>query len=450
MRKNILVLMFTIGLVVAASTLQPASAFAQASPDRVTFNRDVLAILQKNCQTCHRPGEIGPMSFLTYESTRPWAKAMKEAVVTKKMPPWFADPRFGHFENERRLSDLDIKKIADWVDAGAPEGDSKDKPADVQWNDGWNIKPDVVFEMPKPYTVQATGTIDYVYFLLPNKFTRDTWIMDAEVRPGNRSVAHHASVIIRPPGSQWMKDAKVGEAYIPPRKPEGQAIDNVPGSQANQQMEWFVGYVPGMYPQRYFYPERGAGRMIAAGSDVFIEMHYTANGKESQDQTKVGFVTAKEPPRKQLVNLMLIDFNFEIPPGAPNHPGHTWATLNEAATLVYSQPHLHMRGKDMEIKLTYPTGESRTLVSVPRYSYLWQTIYVQEEAIQLPKGTRIDVYAHWDNSANNPHGADPTKTVRWGDQSWDEMLVAFVGVIVDPKTDAKKLITMRQPAAPQD
>ena len=350
--------MFTIGLVVAASTLQPASAFAQASPDRVTFNRDVLPILQKNCQTCHRPGEIGPMSFLTYESTRPWAKAMKEAVVTKKMPPWFADPRFGHFENERRLSDLDIKKIADWVDAGAPEGDPKDKPAAVRWNDGWNIKPDVVFEMPKPYTVPATGTIDYVYFLLPNKFTQDTWIMDAEVRPGNRSVAHHASVIIRPPGSQWMKDAKVGEAYIPPRKPEGQAIDNVPGSQANQQMEWFVGYVPGMYPQRYFYPERGAGRMIAAGSDVFIEMHYTANGKESQDQTKVGFVTAKEPPRKQLVNLMLIDFNFEIPPGAPNHPGHTWATLNEA--------------------------------------------------------------------------------------------VAFAGVIVDPKTDAKKLITMRQPAAPQN
>ena len=136
---------------------------------------------------------------------------------------------------------------------------------------------------------------------------------------------------------------------------------------------------------------------------------------------------------------MLIDFNFEIPPGAANHPGYTWATLNEAATLVYSQPHLHMRGKDMEIKLTYPTGESRTLVSVPRYSYVWQTIYVQEEAIQLPKGTRIDVYAHWDNSPNNPHGADPTKTVRWGDQSWDEMLVAFVGVIVDPKTDAKKL-----------
>ena len=443
MRKRFLVL-------VAALALAPASALGQAAANRVTFNKDVLPILQNNCQNCHRPGEIGPMAFLTYEGTRPWAKAIREAVVTKKMPPWFADPRFGHFENERRLNDSDIKKITDWVDAGSPEGDPKDKPAPVRWTDGWNIKPDVVFEMPKPYAVPATGTIDYVYFLLPNKFTEDTWIIDAEVRPGNRSVAHHASVIVRPPGSQWMKDAKVGEAYIPPRRVEGQAIDNRPGSQANLQMEWFLGYVPGMHPQRYFYPERGAGRMIKAGSDIFIEMHYTANGKESLDQTKVGFVVAKQPPSKQLVNLMLIDFNFEIPPGAPNHAGHTWATLNEPATLLYSQPHLHMRGKDMEIKLTYPTGESRTLVSVPRFSYLWQTIYVQQEAIELPKGTRIDVYAHWDNSPNNPHLADSTKTVRWGDQSWDEMLVAFVGVIVDPKADARKLITMRQPAEPRE
>jgi mono/diheme cytochrome c family protein len=442
--------MFAVAIVVATFTFVPDPAFSQARTGQVTFNKDVLPILQKNCQSCHRPGEIGPMSFLTYEATRPWAKAIKEAVLAKKMPPWFADPRFGHFENDRRLSDSDIKRIVDWVDAGVPEGDPKDKPAPVAWNDGWNIKPDVVFEMAKPYTVPAAGTIDYVYFLLPNKFTQDTWIIDGEVRPGNRSVTHHASVIIRPPGSQWMKDAKVGEAYIPPRRPEGQAVDNTPGSQVNQQMEWFIGYVPGMHPQRYFYPERGAGRMIAAGSDIFIEMHYTANGKESQDRTKVGFVLAKEPPQKQLVNLMVLDFNFEIPPQASNHPGHTWATLNEPATLLYTQPHLHMRGKDMEIKLTYPSGESRTLVNVPQYSYLWQTIYVQQEAIELPKGTRIDVYAHWDNSPNNPHQADSTKTVRWGDQSWDEMLVAFLGVIVEPKTDARKLITMRPPAAPRE
>jgi mono/diheme cytochrome c family protein len=450
MRNRFLVLMFAVAIVVATFTFVPDPAFSQARTGQVTFNKDVLPILQKNCQSCHRPGEIGPMSFLTYEATRPWAKAIKEAVLAKKMPPWFADPRFGHFENDRRLSDSDIKRIVDWVDAGVPEGDPKDKPAPVAWNDGWNIKPDVVFEMAKPYTVPAAGTIDYVYFLLPNKFTQDTWIIDGEVRPGNRSVTHHASVIIRPPGSQWMKDAKVGEAYIPPRRPEGQAVDNTPGSQVNQQMEWFIGYVPGMHPQRYFYPERGAGRMIAAGSDIFIEMHYTANGKESQDRTKVGFVLAKEPPQKQLVNLMVLDFNFEIPPQASNYPGHTWATLNEPATLLYTQPHLHMRGKDMEIKLTYPSGESRTLVNVPQYSYLWQTIYVQQEAIELPKGTRIDVYAHWDNSPNNPHQADSTKTVRWGDQSWDEMLVAFLGVVVEPKTDARKLITMRPPAAPRE
>jgi hypothetical protein len=292
--------------------------------------------------------------------------------------------------------------------------------------------------MARPYTVAPTGTIEYAYFLLPNKFDKDTWIMDAEVRPGNRSVVHHASVIIRPPGSQWMKDAKVGEVYFPPKRPEGQAIDNT-RPEANQQMEWFVGYVPGMHPQRYFYPEQGAGRMIAAGSDIFLEIHYTASGKPAVDQSKVGFVLAKEPPKKQLLNVMLIDFNFEIPPQAADYPGHTWATLNAPATLLYSQPHLHMRGKDMEIKLTYPTGESRTLVSVPRYSYLWQTIYVQDEAIELPKGTRIDVFAHWDNSPNNPHNVDSTKTVRWGDQSWDEMLLGVITMVIDPQADLDKL-----------
>jgi len=428
-------------LVLALLVLRAA---ALASPaDTVTFNKNVLPILQKNCQVCHRPGEIGPMSFLTYEGARPWAKAMKEAVLTRKMPPWFADPQVGHFINERRLSDADIKTISDWVDAGAPEGEAKDKPALVQWTDGWNIKPDVVYEMPHAYSIPATGTIEYIYILLPAKFPKDTWIADAEIRPSNRSVVHHASVIVRPPGSKWMGDAKPGEPYMPPKK-KGRAITSEnAAATADMQNDWFLGYVPGMHPQRYFYPEKGAGRMIPAGSDIFLEMHYTANGKESVDQTKVGFVFAKQPPAKRLLNLMVMDFNFEIPPNAPKHPGTTWAVLNEPATLVYTQPHLHMRGIDMEIKVTFPDGKSQTLVSVPRYNYLWQTIYVQDQPIELPKGTRIDVTAHWDNSPNNIFNPDPTKTVRWGDQSWDEMLVAFVGVTVDRNLDPNKILSMR-------
>ncbi len=180
--------------LVVALVITTAALAADTPKNGVTFNKDVLPILQKNCQVCHRPGEVGPMPFLTYEGTRPWAKAMKEAVLTKKMPPWFADPKYGHYANDRRLADPDIKTLVAWVDAGAPEGDAKDKPAPVQWNDGWNIKPDVVFEVAKPYTVPASGTVDYTYFVIPTGFTKDTWVIDGEVRPGNRSVVHHATM----------------------------------------------------------------------------------------------------------------------------------------------------------------------------------------------------------------------------------------------------------------
>ena len=290
-----------------AAMLLAGAAFAGTTTgaSSVTFNKDVLPILQKNCQTCHRPGEIGPMAFLNYEGTRPWAKSIKQAVLTKQMPPWFADPRYGHFSNERKLSDADIKTVVAWVDAGAPEGNAKDMPTPMVWTEGWNIKPDVTFQLPKPYTVPKTGTIQYTYFIVPSGLTKDTWVTDAEVRAGNRSVVHHASVYIRPPGSAWLKDAPIGEAYVAPaRGPLGtHPPSEIASSQAKMDNEWFVGYVPGIQPQRYFAPETGAAKLIPAGSDIVFEMHYTANGKEEGvDQTKVGFVLAKEAPKYRLLD----------------------------------------------------------------------------------------------------------------------------------------------------
>jgi mono/diheme cytochrome c family protein len=427
----------TAGLLLAGAT---GTAFAATTTgaSNVTFNKDVLPILQKNCQTCHRPGEIGPMAFLNYEGTRPWAKSIKQAVLTKQMPPWFADPRYGHFANERKLSDADIKTVVAWVDAGAPEGNAKDLPAPIVWTEGWNIKPDLTFQLPKPYTVPKDGTIQYTYFIVPSGLTKDTWVTDAEVRAGNRSVVHHASVYIRPPGSGWLKDAPIGVSYVPPaRGPLGtHPPDEIAGRQAKMENEWFVGYVPGIQPQRYFAPETGAAKLIPAGSDIVFEMHYTANGKEAGvDQTKVGFVLAKEAPKYRLLTIGVANADFTIPPGDPNYEGHASATFNEPVTVIYLQPHMHTRGKDMEIRFQYPTGESQTMLNVPHYSYLWQTIYYEEQPLQVPKGTKVDVIAHWDNSANNPLNPDPTKTVRWGDQSWDEMLVPFVGVLVPPNVD---------------
>jgi hypothetical protein len=407
-----------------------------AATGTVTFNKDVLPILQKNCQVCHRPGEIGPMSFLAYEETRPWAMAIKAAVLSRKMPPWFADPHVGHFSNERKLADAEIKTLVSWANGGAPEGDTKDKPAPKQWTDGWNIKPDVVYEMPRAVAIPEHGALEYIYILLPARFPKDTWIMDGEIQPGNRSAVHHASVIVRPPGSTWLKDAKVGEPYIPPKQGPV-AMEN-----SNAPQEWLLGYVPGMAPQRYFSPEKGAGRLIPAGSDIFFEIHYTGNGKKSEDKTRVGFVLAPEPPEKRLLNLVVYDTSFEIPPNTPNHPGSSWAVLNKPATLVYLQPHMHLRGTSMEIKVTYPDGRSEMLIRVPRYNFQWQVIYMLEKPLKLPKGTRIDVSATWDNSANNKFNPDPSSTVRSGQQSWDEMLVALFGMTVDKGVDAGQVLTM--------
>ena len=415
-------------------------ALAATAPHTVTFNKDVLPILQKNCQSCHRPGEIGPSSFLTYESTRPWAKSIKQAVLTAKMPPWFADPRYGHFANDRRLSEPDIKTLVAWVDAGAPEGDAKDKPAPIQWRDGWNIKPDVVIEMPKPYSVPSSGTIEYTYIVVPTGFTQDTWIEDAEVRPGNRQVVHHASVHIRPPGSTWMKDAKPGIPYVPPRRPDGSENLPAPVDPNAGANEWLLGYVPGIQPQNYFDLDHKAAKLIPAGSDVVFEMHYTTNGKPGEDQTKVGFVLAKEPPKYRLLTLPVAGADFVIPPGDPNYSGHTVATFDVPVQLIYSQPHMHLRGKDMDIRLDYPSGEHETLVSVPHYDFSWQTIYFEQKPLDIPKGTKIELFAHWDNSANNKYNPDPKATIRWGDQSWDEMLFAWVGVVVPRDTDPDKVM----------
>src|SRR6266404_2455272 len=270
-----------------------------------TFNKDVLPILQKNCQSCHRPGEIGPMSLLTYQEARPWAKAMKAAVVNKKMPPWFADPRFGHFSNERKLTESEMNTLAAWAENGAPEGNAKDKPAPVRFPDGWNIVPNKIFEMRRAVSVPAQGVVDYTYIVIPTGFTEDTWVSAAEVRPGSRSVVHHVIAFVRPPDSQWMKDAKPGEPFIPivyKRDENGAAIrgqrtgerPSNPDPQRSSVAgnEFLVAYVPGIQPQDFRTGD--SAKLIPAGSDIVLQMHYTPNGKPFDDVTRVGLVLAKE------------------------------------------------------------------------------------------------------------------------------------------------------------
>lgn len=400
-----------------------------ASPP--TFNKDVLPIFQKNCQICHRPGEIAPMPLLSYQDARPWAKAIKAQVAARKMPPWFADPAYGHFQNERGLSEQDVRTIESWVDAGAPEGDPKGKPAPVVWNDGWNIRPDAIFQMPDPYTVPAKGTLDYLYVVIPTGFTKDTWVTVAEIRPGAPSVVHHALAVVRPPGSEWLKEAKPFVPYMPPLASGDSGNRDDPQSKpVDMSYELLAAYSPGMQAQR-FDIDRSA-KLIPARSDIVLQVHYSPNGKTPvPDQTRVGVTLTEDAPPKRFYSAVAASANWTIAPGDAHAEGRARLTFGEPVELVYVQPHMHVRGKDMTVRLTYPDGRSETILSVPRYDFHWQIVYYLAEPLQLPQGTRVEAIAHWDNSANNPNNPDPSATVKYGFQSSDEMLNANMGVIVD-------------------
>lgn len=411
------------------------AALAASNSAPVTFNKDVLPILQKNCQGCHRPGELAPMSFLSYSETRPWAKAMKQAVVTKKMPPWFAEK--GHFANDRTLTDDEISTLARWADNGAPEGDPKDKPAPLAFQDGWNIQPDLIVEMPKEFQVAASGTINYQNFLVKVTFPEDRWVVAAEMRPGNPKVVHHGRVIVRPPTSTWMAKAVPGEPYE-------EGSDGMGGARAGTDL--LGKYNPGLGAQSF--EVDGSAKFIPKGSDLVFNLHYTAVGTPQTDRSKVGLVFAKHPPKLRywMSPGTPAAFNLVIPAGDSNAEVVSEVTIGvDGARLVYIQPHLHLRGKDYEIRLTYPTGETETLFKGV-WDFNWQVGYQLAKPVPVPKGTKILAIAHYDNSINNKFNPDPTKTVWWGDQNWDEMQSGFLGLVVAADSDVNKIFIPSGPS----
>lgn len=404
-------------------------------PKQVTFHKDVAPILQKNCQSCHRPGEAAPMSFLTYKDARPHAKAIRQAVLTRKMPPWFADSKHGRFANDRSMTQAEIQVLADWAEQGAPEGNPKEGPKPVSYVPGWNIgTPDLIVEMPKPYTVQEKGTIEYTYVVLPLHLKEDAWVQAAEVRPGNLEVVHHVIAYVRGPESKFLRNVPYGEPYVPRGRGEGGVNFT----------NWLVAYAPGM-PADVMSP--GQGKLLKAGSDLVLQMHYTANGKQVTDQTRVGIVFSKTPPAEKVMMLAAGNEKFAIPPGAPNHEVKGAITLREPAKLVSLLPHMHLRGKAFTMRAVYPTGEAETLLEVPRYDFNWQLVYRLQDQKPLPAGTRIEATAWYDNSPNNPANPDPSATVRNGEQSWEEMMLGFFEVAVAPEITGSDLIRGRRQVA---
>ena len=402
-----------------------ALARAAAVP---TFHKDVLPILQRHCQECHRVGEAAPMALVTYDQVRPWAKAIKQSVVSRKMPPWFAEAGVGRFHNERKLSPAELATLTAWADGGAPAGNPKEAPAPAQFVTGWTIgQPDLVLEMPQAVEVPAAGTVEYTYMIIPTGFQEDRWVQRAEVWPGDRTVTHHVIAFLRPPGSQWFAGHEPGVPFVPKRG----------GGEGGGATELLVGYAPGL--PAAILPE-GQAKLVKAGTDIVLQLHYTSNGKATMDRSKLGLVFSKTAPRQRVMTLQAANTSFVIPPQAANHRVDSHMTLYQDAELVSMMPHMHLRGKDFEYRAIYPTGEAETLLRVPKYDFNWQLYYYVAGPKKLPQGTRIECTAHFDNSANNPANPDPKAEVKWGDQSWEEMMIGWFDVAFPASLDPVKMV----------
>ena len=441
-------------LALAVSSVNASDRAAK----RVTYTKDVAPIFYKNCATCHRPNDLAPMSLLTYKDARPWARSIREKVANREMPPWSADPRYGKFANDVRLSQEDVDTILAWIDQGAPEGNPRDLPPQPNFKDDWKIgKPDIVLTMQEEYTIAADGPDEYINFTIPTNFKDDTWVQAAEVHPGNKRVVHHVVAFIQTPQMQaaarasglkpaansiFYQDGTLIRAKMDaPVYDDGCAAPN--GSIARGSGQEGLGF-----PLCFYTPGKdtdiwpvGVAKAIPAGSNIVIQMHYSkTTGKVEKDRTSVGLILAKGTPDKSITSFGVINHYFKIPPGAANHEVIGCYTFSRDIELYDLLPHMHVRGKDMKYEVVYPDGRRDTLLYVPRYNFNWQTMYRLEQPIPIPKGARMIVTAHFDNSERNKYNPDPTKWVRFGDPTYDEMMIGYFDYVARvPKRSSIKL-----------
>ncbi|MDX2182012.1 MAG: thiol-disulfide isomerase [Bryobacteraceae bacterium] len=395
---------------------------AALAADTPTFYKDVEPIMMNRCQGCHREGEIGPMAFMSYKDVRPWAKAIKQSVASKKMPPWFADSAHGKFSNDRSMSKTEIETITAWVDAGAPEGDAKDRRAPRTFTEGWNIPtPDLVVGMEKAFPVPADSKIDYQYIVIPTGLKEDKWVNMVEARPSDRSVVHHIVVFIRDPKSKWLRDV----APYTPHVPEGNTRANV-GGFGNEILHI---YTPGNLPDIW---KPNQAKLLPAGADLVFQMHYTSTKKSTEDKTKIGLVFSKEPPTERILTQAAGNEGFAIPPGADNYEVKGASRVPNDATLLSFFPHMHLRGKAFEMNLV-DGDKTEKLLKVNKYDFNWQLTYKIEQPIVLKPGMKLEAIGYFDNSPNNPYNPDPKATVKWGEQSWEEMMYGFFDVAIDAR-----------------
>lgn len=366
----------------------------------VTYANQIARLLQNRCVECHRDGEVAPFALTSYEEVAGWAPTMREVVADGRMPPWFANPEHGKFSNDARLTADEKRLLDEWVDNGCPQGDPADLPEPRQFTTGWQIpQPDqVVAIREEPVDVPAEGVVAYRYYTVDPGFTEDKWIKAAECRPDNRRVVHHIVAIFLPPG-------------VPVRGMRGA----------------MVGYAPGMPPTQF--PD-GVAMLVPAGSKVLFQMHYTPDGAPEKDRSTLGLVFADPSEvKKRIGGGMAANRSFEIPPGAGNYEVTSRHVFDKDVRLLTLTPHMHLRGKSFRYEAEYPDGRREVLLDIPRYDFNWQLRYHLADPKLLPKGTQLHCVAHFDNSPENVANPDPTKTVRWGDQTWEEMMIGYYSTL---------------------
>lgn len=376
----------------------------------VTYSKHVAPILQNRCVNCHRPGQVAPFAMTSYDEVAGWAETIAEVITDNRMPPWHASPDHGKFANARNMSEDEKRVILDWVKTGAPEGDRRDLPLPKSFTDGWQLprEPDLIVQMrDRAYEVPASGTVRYQYFVVDPKLTEDKWVSAAEIQPGERSVVHHVLVFAK-------SDAEM-------RKFDGEGA-------------FLAAYVPGFLPQQY---PMGMAKLLPAGSKLIFQVHYTPNGKKTADLSRIGLLFADE---KTITHAVMTSEarksrGLVIPPNTANERHEADSPKSPVEVqLLNLMPHMHVRGKSFRYELRSADGRSETLLDVPRYDFNWQTSYQLAQPRRVPAGSSMHVVAHYDNSENNLNNPNPHATVRWGEQTWDEMLIGYFDIAVPRAT----------------
>lgn len=395
-----------------------SAAAAMAAP---TFNKEVAPILYENCATCHRPGEVAPFPLLTYQDAAKRAGLIAQATEKRFMPPWKPEPGYGEFAHERRLSDAQIQTLKEWAAAGAPEGEGQ-APMVPKFPQGWQAgEPDRVFKMPVEFEVPADGPDRFECFVIPSELAQDVYVGAAEFRPGNPRVVHHALVMLDTTGRARQLAQENGGSHYP-----------CFGGARIGQGGLLFGWAPGSVPPPV---EAGISRKIEKGTDIVVQLHYHPSGKAERDQSMLGLRYAP-PPTKGVATLLMVNTNIYIPAGAADHWVRTSMTLPQDGELFAIAPHAHYLGKEMKISARMPDGQVKPLIYIKDWDFNWQGQYRYKEPVKLPKGTRIELEYSYDNSSGNPQNpSNPPKMVRWGEQTTDEMAVAFLGILLPTPED---------------